>query len=71
MPAKSKAQRQVMAIAEHHPEQLYKRNRGLLQMSAAQLHEFAATKEKKLPAHVPQRGAENRYGRLRHGRGAR
>ena len=52
MPAKSKAQRQAMAIAEHHPEQLNPENRGLLGMSHEQLHEFAATKEKGLPQRV-------------------
>ena len=31
------------AIAEHHPEKLYKRNQGLLKMTKAQLHDFAAT----------------------------
>ena len=49
MPAKSKAQRQAMAIAEHHPEKLYARNKGLKEMSKEQLHEFATTKEKGLP----------------------
>jgi hypothetical protein len=49
MPAKSRAQRQVMGIAEHHPEKLYKRNRGLLKMSKSQLHDYASTKEKGLP----------------------
>ena len=38
-----------MAIAEHEPGKLYKRNRGLLKMSHSQLHDFAATKRKKLP----------------------
>jgi hypothetical protein len=38
-----------MAIAEHHPEEVFKRNRGVLQMSGKQLHEFAETPEKKLP----------------------
>lgn len=38
-----------MAIAEHHPEELYGRNRGLLKMSHKQLHDFAATPEKGLP----------------------
>jgi hypothetical protein len=33
-----------MALAEHHPSQLYKRNRGVLGMTHRQLHEFAATK---------------------------
>lgn len=49
MPAKSKKQRQAMAIAEHHPEKLYKRNKGLKKMSKKQLHDFASTKEKGLP----------------------
>ncbi len=44
MPAKSIAQREVMAIAEHHPEKLYPKNKGLLKMSHQQLHEFADTK---------------------------
>jgi len=49
MPAKSKAQRRAMAIAEHHPEKLYKRNRGLKKMAKSQLHDYATTGEKKLP----------------------
>lgn len=48
MPAKSKAQRRAIAIAEHHPEQLYARNRGLLKMSHSDMHDFAATPEKGL-----------------------
>jgi len=50
MTAKSKKQRRMMAIAEYHPEMLYKKNRGVLSMSQSQLHDFAATREKKLPA---------------------
>lgn len=49
MPAVSVHQRVAMAIAEHHPDKLYKKNRGLLKMSHKQLHEFAATSEKDLP----------------------
>jgi len=49
MPAKSKKQRRAMAIAEHHPEKLYKRNRGLKKMSKSDLHDYATTKEKGLP----------------------
>ena len=52
MPAKSKAQRIVMAIAEHHPEELYAKDKGLLKMSHKQLHDFAATPEKGIPGHV-------------------
>ena len=49
MPAKSKKQRRMMAIAEHAPEKLYKRNKGVAKMSKGQLHDFATTKEKRLP----------------------
>jgi len=52
MPAKSKAQAIVMRIAEHHPEKLYERNKGLASMSQESLHEFASTKEKSLPYRV-------------------
>ena len=49
MPAKSKAQQIAAAIAEHTPEMLYKRNRGLLEMSKSELHKFSSTKIKGLP----------------------
>ena len=49
MPAKSKAMRIASAIAENHPEKLFARNRGLLQMSPEDLHDYAATPEKGLP----------------------
>lgn len=49
MPAVSKAQRQAMAIAKHHPEKLQDRNRGMLSMSDEQLDEFASMPEKGLP----------------------
>ena len=50
MPAESQAQQAAMAIAEHEPEKLYARNRGLLKMSKSQLHDFASTPTKHLPA---------------------
>jgi len=49
MPAKSKAQRRAMAIAEHAPSKLYKRNKGLKKMSKKDLSDFASTKESRLP----------------------
>jgi hypothetical protein len=49
MPSLSKIQRRAMAIAEHAPGKLYKRNRGMLGMGQEQLHDFAATPEKDLP----------------------
>ena len=55
MPAKSKAQRSAMAIAEHNPKKLYKRNAGLKKMSKSQLHDFASTKTKGLPKKVKRK----------------
>lgn len=49
MPSVSKDQQIAMAIAEHEPDKLYARNRGLLKMSHQQLHDFAATPRKGLP----------------------
>ena len=48
-PALSKEARRTAAIAEHHPEKLYARNRGMLKMGKQDLHHLAATKEKGLP----------------------
>jgi hypothetical protein len=44
MPAKSRKQQQLMAIAEHNPSAVSAKNRGVLNMSHQQLHDFAATK---------------------------
>jgi hypothetical protein len=49
MPAVSQAQQEAMAIAEHSPEKLRKKNRSLLKMTHQQLHDFAATPRKGLP----------------------
>lgn len=49
MPAKSQAQRKAVAIAEHTPGKLFKRNKSLLSMDASDKHDFASTKEKGLP----------------------
>jgi len=49
MSAETIKQRRAAAIAKHHPSKLYKRNRGLLQMSKEELHLFASTREKGLP----------------------
>lgn len=57
MPAESKAQRTVMAIAEHDPQKLYKKNRSLLRMTHQQLHDFASTPEKGLPERKKKEGA--------------
>lgn len=52
MPAVSKSQQRLMAIAEHNPSAVYARNRGVLKMNMSQLHDFAATGRKKLPKKV-------------------
>lgn len=68
MPAESKAQRAVMAIAEHHPSELYSRNRGVLDMTHGQLHDFAATKETHLPEHKMSKHRKHnvRHTEIRH-----
>lgn len=43
MPAKTRKQQQLMAIAEHNPEKVLPKNQGVLSMSQRQLHDFAAT----------------------------
>ena len=52
MPAKSEKQRMMMAIAEHHPSKLYKKNRGVLKMSKYQLSECASTKKQNILGRV-------------------
>lgn len=55
MPAVSQKQQKLMAIAEHNPGSLYSKNKGVLSMSHSQLHDFAATKRKKLPVVVKKK----------------
>jgi hypothetical protein len=57
MPSVSAVQQEAMAIAEHHPSKLYKRNRGLLKMTHEQLHDFASTDHKGLPKRKTTAGA--------------
>ena len=57
MPSVSTAQRRAIAIAEHHPDQLYARNRSLLSMKRSDMHDFASTKEKGLPHYRPSHEA--------------
>lgn len=39
-------------MAEHNPGAVSKKNKGALKMSGQQLHEYASTKRKGLPAHA-------------------
>jgi hypothetical protein len=55
MPARSKAQQMAMAIAQHEPSKLYKRNEAMLGMTEEQLHDFAATKRTGLPKRVKKK----------------
>jgi hypothetical protein len=48
-PAVSQKQQIAMSIAEHAPQKLYARNKGMKQMSKGQLHDFAGTKRSGLP----------------------
>lgn len=58
MPAKSKAQQALMAIAEHNPNSLHGENRNVLKMSHKQLHDFASTSKKNLPNKVSSKAAK-------------
>jgi len=58
MPATSVKQRQAAAIAEHHPEELYERNKGLLSMSEEKLSHYAGTSEKGLPKKKGKKGVK-------------
>jgi hypothetical protein len=67
MPAASKAQQMAMAIAEHEPSKLYGRNKRLGKMSKQQLHDFASTKRKGLPA-KKEGGLKDLYNRKKKAR---
>ncbi|HOK45919.1 MAG TPA: hypothetical protein PLP04_19715 [Bryobacteraceae bacterium] len=49
MPSKSKVQQAAAAIALHHPDKLYSRNRSLKNMSKRALREYAETPTRDLP----------------------
>ena len=52
MPAISKAQRALMAIAEKTPSKVQSKNKGILKMSKQQLSDFASTPGQGLPQKV-------------------
>ncbi len=62
MPAKSSSQRRLIAAAEHGAT-FAKAKQIRASMTPEQMHDFAATKEKGLPRHVPK-GTRNRYGKI-------
>jgi hypothetical protein len=57
MPAKSVAQRRLMAIAEHHPSASPEAAKIAKSMTKGQLHDFAKTKEKGMKYHSEGRKA--------------
>ena len=60
MPSVSAAQQMATAIAEHNPSKLYKQNRGLLNMSHQQLHDFASTNRSDLPKRIGKKISESK-----------
>lgn len=52
MPSTSVKQQRLMQIAEHNPSAVSAKNRGVLQMSHSQLHDFAAGSEKGKPQYA-------------------
>lgn len=63
MPAVSQAQQRLMAMAEHDPAEVSPKNRGVLQMSHQQLHDFAATPRSSLPQRKKASGFAGLRGR--------
>jgi hypothetical protein len=59
MPATSQAQQRAMAIAEHSPEKLKGKNKGLLKMSHKQLHDYASTPRKGLPKRASRKSSRS------------
>ncbi len=55
MPAKSKKQQRLFAIAKHNPSALYAKNKGVLKAGMKTIAEFAQTKRSGLPLKVKKR----------------
>ena len=60
MPSVSKAERRLIGLAEHHPEKVYAKNRGILKMKKSDMHDFASTKEAGLPKYAGSKGGSKR-----------
>uniref|UniRef100_A0A6M3K5L8 DUF3008 domain-containing protein n=1 Tax=viral metagenome TaxID=1070528 RepID=A0A6M3K5L8_9ZZZZ len=60
LPAKSKSQQRLMAMAKHSPSKIKKKNRGVLKMTDKQLSEYAKTKTKDLPKKVSSKRKKKR-----------
>lgn len=60
MPARSKAQQQAIAIAEHNPSKLKPANKGLLKMSKSDMSDFASTKTTGLPKYASSKTSSSK-----------
>lgn len=60
MPAESKKQRKLAAMAEHNPSAIRSENRSILSMKKSDLHDYASTKEKGLPERKKKRKRPSR-----------
>lgn len=47
-------QRRLIAIAEHHPEEVSAKNKSVLSMKKKDMHDFASTPEKGLPTRAQE-----------------
>ena len=52
MPATSRAQQKLFAVALHHPGSLSAKNRALAMLPMKTLRDFASTATKRLPTHI-------------------
>ncbi len=59
MPAKSKSQQRLIALALKNPSKVRSENKGVLSMKENSLREFAETKTKDLPKHVKKKKSSN------------
>jgi hypothetical protein len=58
-----------MAIAEHHPEMLHEKNKGMMEMKKEEMHKMASTKEEGLP--MSRKSTQKRYEEKRMKSGAK
>ena len=68
MPAKSKAQQRLMAIAKNSPSKVFPENKGVLGMSKESLGDFASTSLKGLPQRV--KSGKNVLAKIASGKGS-
>jgi len=65
MPSVSVAQRKLIGMALHHPEEVSGKNRSILSMKRSDMEDFAKTSEKGLPEHAPKKKRQFAFPRYR------